>query len=230
MSADYRADIEELARVRDDLAKWPKDRELAWLARYWGGFASWRIAINSANHQMKSEDLMKNLKNAATEFYWSIQLNNDFADSYAAAAGVNGWLAAFYTGANGDPASMWEHVSLTYALLSRATALDPHNPRVLWIKGGLLQFAPGGSLTRAIDVYKEMLDEARKHPADPASPLPDWGAPEALMSLAHAHAHLPAPDIAAAREEAQQALKIVPDWSYVRDNLLPQLQQQQGAK
>ena len=80
MSADYRGDLEELARVRDELAE-----DKSYLARYWSGFASWRIAMNGANRGMKSEELVKNLRSAATELYSSIRLKEDFADAFAAA-------------------------------------------------------------------------------------------------------------------------------------------------
>jgi len=92
MSADYRADFKELAAVRDELAKWPDTRDLAYLARYWSGFASWRIALNGANHDMKQPELLANLKSAAADFFDSMRLKDDFADAYVAASMVNAWL------------------------------------------------------------------------------------------------------------------------------------------
>lgn len=225
MSADYRADLKELARLRDELAKWPKDRELAYLARYWAGFASWRIAINGANHDMKPDELKSNLQSAATSFFFAIQLKDDFADAYAAAAGVNAWLAKFFADAGPDRVPVMERVSLMYALLSHASILDPQNPRMLWIRAGIFQFAPGGSVTKAIEVYEQMLKEADRRGVDPSSPFPDWGKPEALMSLAFARSSQNPPDLAAARDLANAALKIQPEWSYVRENLLPGIEQ-----
>ena len=70
-----------------------------------------------------------------------------------------------------------------------------------------------------------MIKEAEQRGVDPASPFPDWGKPEGLMSLAYAHSMQTPPDLQAARNEAKEALKLVPDWSYIRDNLLPQLEQ-----
>jgi hypothetical protein len=229
MSADYRADIDELARLRDEVAPLSNDRELGYLAQYWSGFASWRIALNGANHDMKPDDLTRNLKSAATAFYSSMRLNAGFADAYAAASSVNGWLATFYMGANPDFVAMRERISLSAALLTRARELDPENPRVLWVHGGMLLFAPesqGGSITRAIDVYKHMLEVSRRKGTDAASPLPDWGTPEALMSLSYAHTKQTPPDLSTALDEATAALKAAPDWSYVRDNLMPQIEKQ----
>jgi len=60
-------------------------------------------------------------------------------------------------------------------------------------------------------------------PLRPESPLPDWGKVEALMSLASAHLNKPSPDVDAAAEEARTALRLQPDWHYVRDILMPQI-------
>ncbi len=125
-----------------------------------------------------------------------------------------------------------ERASLSQALLSRASALDPENPRVLWCKGAFIFFAPvapdlqAGNIARAIEVYRRMLEAAERRGDNAASPLPDWGKPEALMSLASAHAKQTPPNLQAALDEVNAALKLVPDWSYVRDNLKPQIEQQ----
>jgi len=219
MSADYRADLKELARLHEQLAQWPND----YLARYWSGFASWRIAINGANHGMKSDELQTNLSSAASDFYASMRLKNDFADSFTSAALVNGWLAAF---SMPDKVAAGERIALAQALQSRAAALDPKNPRVLWTAAAFFFYAPaekGGSIPRAIEIYREMLKEAETRGVNPDSPLPDWGKPEALTSLANAHMVQKPPDLEAARAEAAAALKAQPDWSYVRDNLMKSL-------
>ena len=225
MAADYRANLEELARLREELSPWRKDREVGYLAYYWSGFASWRTAINGANHQMKAEELTKNLKDATTDFYSAMRLKDDFVDAHAAASLVNGWLAQMV--------DLQERVSLARALLARGSALEPDNPRVLWTKGAFLLYAPesqGGSIPGAIEVYKQMLKEADRRGVNAQSPCPDWGKPEALMSLAFAHTQLKPPDLKSAREEATAALKLEPEWSYVKDNLLPKIEQQLRAE
>jgi len=226
MTADYRADIEALSRLRDELAPWPKERELAYLARYWTGFASWRIAMNGANLGMKSGEQAAHLRDAATDFYASIRLADGFADAYAAAALVNSWLAVFSAD---DAPAFRERISLSYTLLARATALDPENPRVLWAKGGFLLFAPqsrGGNITGAIEVYRRMSAEAVRRGVDRSSPAPDWGRAESLMSLAYAHLRQTPSDPASAHREASAALELQPQWAYVRDTLMRQIDEE----
>ncbi len=227
MAADYRADFAELARLHDEITKRTDDGELTYLARYWSGFASWRIAINGASHGMKPDELTANLRNAATDFYQVIRLKGDFADGYAAASMVNAWLSSF------DKTTAAERVSLSQALFARAEALEPDNPRVLWARASYLAFRATmqqGSMAQALDVYQHMLKEAERRGVNMASPLPDWGKPEALMSLAYVHSSMTPPDPRTALDEANAALKLQPEWSYVRDTLKPQIEQQLHAK
>lgn len=225
MAADYRADIAELARLRDELQQRKDDGPLTYLARYWSGFASWRMAINGAGNGMKGEELKANLQNAAVDFYASMRLKSDFADAYAAASLVNGWLGVFSM--KDDPALLRERLALYMALLSRAGELDANNPRVLWAKASPLVFGPKPDIPAAIEIYRTMLKESERRGVDPHSPLPDWGKPEALMSLAFAHMQQSPADVAAAREEATAALKVVPEWAYVRDKLMKRIEGKQ---
>ncbi|HEV7508848.1 MAG TPA: hypothetical protein VGS07_28470 [Thermoanaerobaculia bacterium] len=222
MSADYRADLAELARLREELAPLADDPALGYLAHYWAGFASWRMAINGVNRRMDTQDVKAHLERAGADFEASVRQREDFADAHAAAALVYSWLAGFHPN---DPAAMQEQLQKSKGLLKRARELEPNNPRVLWAVGATYLFSPpayGGSVERAVETYRRMLEVSGATNAD--SPRPDWGKPEALMSLAFAYLQQSPPDVAAASEEARAALRLQPEWSYVRDVLLPQIE------
>ena len=224
MSADYRADLDGLARLREEVLPLADDPALGYLAHYWAGFASWRIAINGASRGMSTEDLKAHLARAGADFDAAVRLKDDFADAYAAAAGVYGWLGTFFM--RDDPAAAQERFNKFSQLIARAKELEPDNPRVLWISAVPSLVLPpekGGNLDRAIEIYRRM-DEVSPAGSDAGSPLPDWGKPEALMSLAYAHLQQSPPDLAAAGEEARAALHLQPEWFYVRDVLLPQIE------
>ena len=221
MAADYRGNLAELKRLREEVLALSGDPELGYLAHYWAGFASWRIAINGANVGMSMEETRANLDAAAADFDASFTRKKDFADSYAAAASVNGWLVGYF---RNDKDAMQKQIDLATRLLKRATELEPDNPRVLWVLGGDYYFRPpslGGDRKKAVEVYRRAF-EVSKDPT--TSPLPDWGKPEALMALAFAHVTQTPPDVASANEEARAALKLQPEWSYVRNILLPQIE------
>lgn len=224
MTADYHADLAGLARLREEAARLEDDPALGYLAHYWAGFASWRIAINGASHQMSAEDLKANLQKAKVDFAASIHQKDDFADAHAAAFLVDAWLV----GMSGikDRAALLEQYQRLLPRLQRAKDLAPDNPRVLWAVASIYLYSPpenGGSVQRALEIYRRM-SEVSPAVSDASSPLPDWGKPEALMSLAYAHMSQKPPDLASASEEAHAALRLQPEWSYVRDVLLPKIE------
>jgi hypothetical protein len=223
MAADYGADLTALASVRRQLEPLKDDPALGYLADYWSGYASWRIAINGANASMSQDDLRAHLGRAVADFETSARKKDDFADAFAAAASVHGWLTSLN---RADPDVMKAHMETFKRMLARAEELEPNNPRVLWVRGGYFLFAPptyGGSTEKAIEIYRKQA--ASSGPLTPDSPFPDWGKAEALMSLAFAHFSQPTPDLEAAAKEAHEALTLAPHWSYVRDILAPQIEE-----
>jgi hypothetical protein len=121
---------------------------------------------------------------------------------------------------------MQEQRALSNRLLARAKELAPNNPRVLWAQGAALMFTPpeyGGSAERAIETYRRMIVAADAAGAT-NSPLPDWRKPEAHMSLAFAYMNRATPNLESAAKEARTALQLQPEWAYVSDILLPQIE------
>lgn len=219
MTADYRADLPKLTTLRDRAAKLSNDSKLGYLADYWTGFASWRIVVNGASAKMAPEEAKAHLQRAAADFESSARKKSDFADAHAAAAAVHGWLAAYK---HDDDAAMKQEIEIFKRFLNRAVELEPSNPRVLWIQAVPYMVLPperGGNRDRAIEFYRQMIENAR--PLSPESPLPDWGKVEGLMSLSYAL--MSKSDLDGATEQANAALRLRPDWHYVRDILVPQI-------
>jgi hypothetical protein len=222
MSADYRADVAKLASLRSEVAQLANDPDLGYLADYWSGFASWRMVVNGVSAKMPAEEAIGHLGRAVTDFESSIRKKSDFADGYAGAAAMHGWLGAYKSA---DQAAMKQEIETFHRMLTRALELEPSNPRVLWIEAVPFMVMPaerGGNVDRAIELYQKMIENAA--PPRPDSPLPDWGKPEALMSLAGARLKKPTPDVNAAADDARAALRLQPEWHYVKDILLPRIE------
>jgi hypothetical protein len=82
----------------------------------------------------------------------------------------------------------------------------------------------GGGQEKSIATYQKGLDAIREHKGSTNVPLePTWGEPELLTSLAWSNLNRTTPDLKAAEQCAQSALKLVPYWHYVRDILMPQI-------
>jgi hypothetical protein len=117
-------------------------------------------------------------------------------------------------------------------LLKEAMATAPDNPRLLWVLGPIRWSSPpelGGGQDKAFEIYDKGLKAIRNQRRDGSDPLePSWGEPELLMSLAWSNLNRTTPDLNAAEQDAQGALKIVPYWHYVRDILMAQIRAAQA--
>ena len=83
----------------------------------------------------------------------------------------------------------------------------------------------GGGQPKAIETYEKGLTLIRSQKTAGNSLDPSWGEPELLMSLAWSKLNETKPEVNAAEEDAEAALKLVPYWHYVRDILLPQIRE-----
>jgi len=228
--ADYEGDRAALKRLYGDLAPVPQDDKLASRVLYWRGFALWRRAFNGFNDNADPKELEEDMQQAVIEFDGSSAKDPEFVDAKIAAGSCLSNLAFLN---RKDPAGSQELLGRAIQVLKQAQAAAPDNPRLLWVLGPNRWYAPpeyGGSQEQAMALYQKGLDSVRAHKEDTSDPLqPTWGEPELLMNLAWSNWKRTKPDLKAADEYAQTALKLVPYWHYVRDILIPQIHAAQAA-
>ena len=226
MAADYGADLEGLRRLREELEPFFDDPEHGPVARYWAGFAHWRTAINEPNVTGGTEGVEAELRAALTQFEAAIVDAPDLVDAHAAIASATGWLQAIAAG-RGDVDAIRSYAGRAQRALARAKELAPESPRVLWVEGGIVFNTPaqfGSSQQTGMELYRRAI-EAADHDAVHDSPLPDWGKPEAIMALAWSYVYGDAPNPHRAKELAEQALELEPEWFYVREILIPEIEE-----
>lgn len=227
--ADYEGDRPALKRLHDELTPIPEDNKLASQVLYWRGFALWRRAINGFNETPTPKDLEGDLTQAVTDFKDAITRDPAFVEPKIGAVSSLGYL--MYLDKN-DPTRVQELLQQLSPLLKEATAAAPDNPRLLWVVGPIRWSSPperGGGQDKAFESYNRGLEAVRNQKRDASDPLkPSWGEPELLMSLAWSNLNRTTPDLNAAEQDAQAALKIVPYWHYVRDILMPQIRAAQA--
>ncbi len=230
--ADYDGDRTKLAALRERFVMPANDPRLSSLVHYWRGFAMWRRAINGFNDDAPPDELARDLQTAVDDFQAALRMRPGFVDAKVgliSAIGYQGYLRR--SDADATLPSLVRLLGTTVEALVDA----PDHPRLLWVLGPSLWFAPPGTSdglvedrqARAIRAYERALKVVRateqRAALDPLEPR--WGEPELLMSLAWSNLHRASPNAALAEKQARAALALVPNWHYVRDILLPQIQQ-----
>jgi hypothetical protein len=230
--ADYEGDRDALNRLYEQLVPYVDEPDLASRVRYWRGFAKWRRGINGINETPTPQDLAEDLTEGESEFYAALQRDPSFVDAKVGAASCIG-LRLFLEGVfskEKDPTRLKQILAPSSQLLKEAKAVAPENPRLLWVLGPILWNTPperGGGQNKVLETYQTGLAAARKQQVSD-SLEPTWGEPELLMNLAWSNLNRTTPDLNAAEQYAQAALKIVPYWHYVRDILMPQVRAAQA--
>ena len=221
--ADYAGDRPALKVLREELSPFAADPEIGSRVRYWQGFALWRRAFNGFNETPFPSDLEDDLSAAIVDFDAALALDARFVDAQVGAISCLSNIGFFH---RKDPDAFRTILERLRPRVDAVRAIDPDNPRFLWVMGANKWYAPperGGGQEPAIAMYEKGLQEARRR-APPADPLePSWGEPELLMNLAWANLNKSAPDVDGAQRYADSALKIVPYWHYMRDVLSVQI-------
>lgn len=226
LDADYRGDRPKLAELDTELSRLDAG-SLDGYRDYWRGFALWRRAMNGFNEAPAPADLGADLEKALERFRSALALRPDWSEVKLAMVGC--WGNQIYlAGSDAERRkAILEESAATYKWVMQ---YDGDNPRVLWIKGGLQMVVPasaGGDPVKAAATLRQGVAGAWREAASGVTPpswMPTWGGPENLMNLAYMYSHGPKPDRALALAYAEGALTAVPQWHYVRDVLLPQIE------
>lgn len=225
-SADYRGDRAALARLDEELGR--LDAGLLNDYRdYWRGFALWRRVLNGFNEKPMPDDLAADAEKALARFKAALAAHPDWMEAQLAMVGL--WGNQIYlAGSDADKRSaVLAEAGPTFKLVM---ANAGENPRALWIRGGMEGWAPppvGGDLAKAAATLRYGVACARReaiaHP-NPPGWVPTWGGPENLMNLAYIYSRATPPDRAVALAYADGAATAVPEWHFVRDILIPQIE------
>ncbi|MGH9366171.1 MAG: hypothetical protein ACRD3M_00670 [Thermoanaerobaculia bacterium] len=224
-SADYRGDRAALDRLDAALARIPNS-PLDEYRSYWRGFARWRRALNGFNETPTPADLASDLEGAVGHFRAAQERRPGWIEARLGMVGCWGSLVFLA----GDDAAKREAIIAEAVPAMRSLQTDaPDNPRVLWIIGGIQLGAPpplGGDPVKAAATMRRGVECSWREATAGTGPpwVPAWGGAENLMNLAYLYSHSSANNRTAALAYAQGALTAAPEWHYVRDILLPQIE------
>ena len=226
LNADYRGDRPALANLEAELGRLDVPTRVEY-RDYWRGFALWRRAMNGFNEKPAPDDLASDLEKAVARFKASQEVRPEWIEAKLAMVGCWGSLLYLAGQDEARQKAILDEAVPGFRWL-RENAGD--NPRALWIKGGMEMFTPpakGGDPMKAAATLRQGVAGAWRESlagAPPPSWVPTWGGPENLMNLAFLYSHGLKPDRELALAYAEGALTSVPEWHYVRDVLLPQIE------
>lgn len=223
--ADYEGDRPALKTLFASLEPFTARKDLASRVHYWRGFALWRRALNGFNESAPFAEQESDLTQANDEFLASAARDPGFVDAKVGSVSCLGNLMYLNRTDNDRLQAITPQL---FPLLKETLAAAPDSPRVLWILGPVRWNMPaerGGGQDKAIEGYLKGLEEAHRQWSAGGDPLePSWGEPELYMSLAWSYLNRDTPDVDAAEKNARSALQLVPYWHYVKDILMPQIQ------
>jgi len=224
--ADYEGDRTALKHLYADLTPVAHPTSLASRVRYWRGFALWRRAMNGFNESVDPKELEDDLTQAVSEFDEAARIDPGFVD---AKIGAISCLSNLIFLNQKNAARVQQLVAKAVPVRKEAEATEPENGRLLWVLAPICWYAPPErpcSQSKALDMLQKGLEQARRQKGLTSDPLePSWGEPELLAALAWSNLHRAEPDLNAAEQYARSALELVPYWHYVRDILIPQIQE-----
>ena len=182
-------------------------------AHYYLAYTDYRLAVYYM--QTKDKAQFKNYVESATEELKSLLEENE---NNAEVISLLGTIYGIQV--SRDPSLGPSLGSQNVALTSQALGIDPNNPRVLLQAGISKLNTPeffGGSKTKALEYFKKSV-KAFETSGESITNI-EWGYLDALAWLGTTYTQLN--DFTSAIETYNKALEVAPNFSWVKNNLLP---------
>lgn len=210
------ATLERLAAAFNEALDDAEGEDLARL-RLAYAYANWRLA---SFHERESKKYMALLRDAEQVLETSIEENPRDAEALALYGTVNGWLITnVFNGMRRGPRAEESY--------NKAREIAPENPRVAMLQGSSRLFRPsafGGGVDKAEAELTEALALFEKEPRDKS--WPNGGRAEIHVWMGQVM--VKKGELDEAREYYDKALELEPEYSWVLEKLLPELEEKRA--
>lgn len=221
-TADNTARAEDFGDAKALLNKCTSGDEYEALVQYYLGYADYRLGV--VVYRMDKEKAIVYLDSAVEHLERAIERKTDFAEAHALLSSCCGIKISF------APFKAIVLGPRSGRAMQKAKDLSPGNPRVALLDAIGTYNTPalfGGGKEKGLEALKkaaELFERWTK--AD--SLQPDWGAAEvhAWIGIAYVDRH----ETILARKAFENALRIDPDYGWVKHELLPRVTSQSGAQ
>jgi tetratricopeptide (TPR) repeat protein len=222
--ANFKNDARGLQAAAEKLDALAMDRELGAYALYYAGWTRWSLA--AAQLQANDKDgAIASLNRSVEDLKKAVALLPENASFQSQAEFQCQLASSMISLAVVDGKRMAELLPEVQKLRKRALELAPGNPRVVMMDAGMIFNAPaqyGGSQEKGLERWLEAirLFEAERI-EDPVQP--DWGRALAYGWLSNLYLRMTPPRKGEAKEAAERALALQPDFWYVKTQILPKV-------
>jgi hypothetical protein len=216
--ANFRNDAPGLRAAAEKLDALAKDRKLGAFALYYAGWTRWSLAAAQLQAHHKDE-AMAWLSRSVGDLEKAVALLPDNAEFQSQLASSLISLAAV------DRTKMAQILPEMTKHRKRALELAPASPRVVMMDAGMIFYAPaqyGGSQEKGIERWLEAIRLFEAERLEDAI-QPDWGRALAYGWLANMYLVMSPPRTAEAKEMANRALALRPDFWFVKTQVLPKV-------
>lgn len=212
-----RGSIESLKQARTLAEQTTGQTEYKALAHYYAGLASYRLSNQLPEDAEEKREQW--IETAIRHLRRATEADAEMADAWALLAGSYGQLMGM------NPMQAMSLSPKADEAMRHAKSHGPKNPRVWIIDGTQDFFTPsmfGGDKERALEKFERAGRLAEQETVE-CSLCPTWGHAEAHVWIGIAHMEAERYDQARAAFEA--ALEIKPDYAWVKEELLPRLEE-----
>jgi tetratricopeptide (TPR) repeat protein len=222
--ANFKNDARGLQVAAEKLDALVTDRDLGAYALYYAGWTRWSLA--AAQLQAGEKDgAIASLNSSVEDLKKAVGLLPESASSQSQAEFQSQLASSLISLAVVDGKRLAEVLPEVQKLRKRALELAPGNPRVVMMDAGMIFNTPaqyGGSQEKGLERWLEAirLFEAERI-EDPVQP--DWGRALAYGWLANLYLSMTPPRKGEAKEAAERALALQPDFWYVKTQILPKV-------
>lgn len=221
--ANFQNDAAGLRRAVADFVALADDPQVGRMALYYAAWTEWGLAAS----ELQAGDVLAAIRAGdRAVFYARRALERDLNDPEVMTMLINALIVVAVLDKERFMEAAKEIAPLRQRVLERA----PANPRVVMMDAGMIFNNPperGGSRERGLARYLEaiqLLDrEAETTPADVTRPA--WGRALAYGWVTGLYLAMSPPQVEKAREAAVTALKLRPDFWFVKTQVVPKLPQ-----
>jgi len=216
--ANFKNDAKGLREAMEKLDALASDKALGASALYYAGWTRWSLAASQLQANQHEEAVaslsrsVEDLKKAVALLPNSGEFESQLASSLIALATT-------------DPSKRMQLLPEVGVHRKRALELAPTSPRVVMMDAGMIFYTPaeyGGSQEKGVARWQEAIQLFEKEHVEDAV-QPDWGRTLAYGWLANMYLGMNPPRTKEAKEMANRALELRPDFWFVKTQVLPKV-------